>query len=129
MKKALILYSYFTMEMIVINYYWDNGIHGSSPWKRIKFDKRGIEDIISNLLGFIPLGFACTLTLSGLGGAFVRKAVYVTLFLCVLVSLFIETAQAWMPSGSSSQLDLMCNTAGSVIGIFMAHWVLKKELF
>jgi hypothetical protein len=97
----------------------------SSPWKRFKFDKGGIEDIVLNLVGFLPLGFVFTSTLGGRGGAFKKKAIYITLFLCVLVSLIIETAQAWMPSRSSSQLDLMCNTAGSVIGIFMAHWVLK----
>jgi hypothetical protein len=96
----------------------------SAPWKGFKFDKRGIEDIVLNLLGFIPLGFVFTSTLGRLGGAFKKKAVYITLFLCVLVSLIIETAQAWMPSRSSSQLDLMCNTAGAAVGIFMAHWVL-----
>ena len=29
-----------------------------------------------------------------------------------MVSLIIETAQAWMPSRSSSQLDLLCNGGG-----------------
>ena len=98
----------------------------SAPWKGIKFDKKGIEDIVLNLAGFIPLGFVFTSTLSGFGGVFKKKAVYITLILCILVSLTIETAQAWMPSRSSSQLDLVCNIAGSVIGIFVAWWVLKK---
>jgi hypothetical protein len=66
----------------------------SSPWKGFKFDKRGIDDIVLNLVGFLPLGFVFTSTLGGLGGAFKKKAVYITLFLCVLVSLIIETAQA-----------------------------------
>jgi len=101
----------------------------SSPWKGIKFDKKGIEDILLNLAGFIPLGFVFTTTFGGLGGAPQKKAVYITLFLCLLVSLIIEIAQAWMPSRSSSQLDLMCNVAGSVIGIFMAHWILKRKGF
>lgn len=98
----------------------------SAPWKGIKLDKKGIEDIVLNLAGFIPLGFVFTSTLSGFGGVFKKKAVYITLILCILVSLTIETAQAWMPSRSSSQLDLVCNIAGSVIGIFVAWWVLKK---
>ena len=93
----------------------------SSPWKGFKLDKGGIEDTVLNLVGFIPLGFVFSLTL---GGAFKKKAPYITLFLCILVSLIIETVQAWMPSRSSSQLDLMCNTAGAVIGIFVAHWAL-----
>ena len=62
-----------------------------------------------------------------LHGAAKKKTVFITLFLCVLVSLIIETAQAWMPSRSSSQLDLICNAAGSGIGIFMAWWVFEKE--
>jgi hypothetical protein len=59
----------------------------SSPWKGFKFDKRGIEDIVLNLVGFIPLGFVFTLTLGGFGGAFKKKAVYFPLFLCVLVKI------------------------------------------
>ena len=101
----------------------------SAPWKGFKFDKKGIEDIVLNLAGFIPLGFFFILTLGRLHGAAKKKTVFITLFLCVLVSLIIETAQAWMPSRSSSQLDLMCNTAGSVIGIFMAWWVFEKEWY
>ena len=99
----------------------------SSPWKRFKFDKKTIEDIVMNLVGFIPLGLVLTSTLSGLCGTFKTKVVYFALFLCVLVSLSIETAQAWMPSRSSSQLDLICNTAGSVIGIGIALWIIEKE--
>ena len=99
----------------------------SSPWKGFKFDKGDIEDIVLNIVGFIPLGFDFNLTLGRLNSAAKEKAVYITLFLCIVVSLIIETAQAWMPSRSSSQLDLMCNAAGSGIGIFMAHWVSKKE--
>jgi hypothetical protein len=95
----------------------------SSPWKRIKFDKMGLYDIVINILGFIPLGLTVTLTLSKLGCASMKKTVYFTLFFCVAVSLIIEIAQAWMPSRSSSQLDLMCNTAGSVIGIVIALWM------
>ena len=98
----------------------------SSPWERNNFGKRQIEDIVLNLLGFIPLGFAFTLTLRELGGGFVKKAAYVTFFICILVSLIIETAQTWILSRSSSQLDLMCNTAGSVIGIMIALWMLRK---
>jgi hypothetical protein len=100
----------------------------SSPWGRNSFGKRQIEDIVLNLFGFIPLGFAFTLTLRELGGGFVKKAAYDTFFICILVSLFIETAQAWILSRSSSQLDLMCNTAGSVIGIFIAQWFLGKRM-
>ena len=98
----------------------------ATPWKRFKFDKKSIEDIVLNLAGFILLGFVFTSTLTGFGGAFQKKTAYIALFLCVLVSLIIETAQAWMPSRSSSQLDLMCNTAGSVIGIMIALWMLRK---
>ena len=82
--------------------------------------------MVLNLAGFIPLGFLFSFTLSGLRGVFKKKAVIITLLLCVMVSLIIETAQAWMSSRSSSQLDLMCNTAGSVIGIFICLWVLKR---
>ena len=96
------------------------------PWERFRHDRKGIEDIVLNLMGFIPLGFVITLTLVGVGGVFKKKAAFMSFILCVVVSLIIEIAQAWMPSRSSSQLDLMCNTAGSVIGIFIANFALKR---
>ena len=96
----------------------------SSPWKGFKFDKRGIEDIVWNLVGFIPLGFILAATFVKAGS---KHSILITVALCFTLSLFIEVIQAWLPSRSSSQMDLICNTAGSVIGIFMAHWALKKE--
>ena len=99
----------------------------SSPWEGFKLDKKGIEDIVLNLVGFIPLGFVFTSTLVGVGGVFKKKAAFISLFFCFMVSLVIETAQAWLPSRSSSQLDLMCNTAGSVIGIMIGLWYLLKN--
>ena len=61
-------------------------------------------------------------------GAYPKKHGFlITMAICFTVSLAIEIVQAWLPSRSSSQMDLICNTAGSVIGIFMARWALKKE--
>ena len=77
----------------------------SSPWKRFKLDKKGIEDIILNLVGFIPLGIVFTSTLVGVGGVSKKKAAFISLFSCFVVSLIIETAQAWLPSRSSSHRD------------------------
>ena len=82
------------------------------PWERFKLDEKGIEDIVLNLVGFMPLGFVVTWTLAGAGGVFEKKAAFIALFFCVVVSLIIEIVQAWMPSRSSSQLDLLCNGGG-----------------
>lgn len=96
----------------------------SAPLKGFKFDNRGAEDIVLNLAGFIPLGFIFAATFVRAGS---KHSILITVALCFTLSLFIEIIQAWLPSRSSSQMDLICNTTGSVIGIFMAHWVLKKE--
>ena len=50
------------------------------PWERLKFDEKGIEDIVLNLVGFMPLGFVVTWTLAGAGGVFEKKAAFIALF-------------------------------------------------
>ena len=70
-------------------------------------------DILLNTLLFIPLGAG--LRLSGL-------SLWKALFLCFLLSLSIETAQALVVRGRASTLsDLLTNTLGGAIGACSAH--------
>lgn len=72
------------------------------------------EDVLLNLAGFVPFGFVLAALLR------MRRRGVAVLLLTVLVgfllSLFIETLQAWMPSRTSSLLDLTLNTAGTMVG-------------
>jgi len=88
----------------------------SLPWTDFQANKGFLIDFIINLLGFIPLGFILCASFTESGGIFQKKAILFSAILCFLISLFIEIAQAWIPSRSSQGLDLILNTTGALIG-------------
>lgn len=73
-----------------------------------------IEDLIVNVLGFVPLGFVAVPALGERFGTLGRLLV-AALFGAAL-SLSVETAQNFLPSRVSSNVDLGCNALGSLIG-------------
>jgi hypothetical protein len=89
------------------------------PWNNFNFNRGFIMDAIINLIGFIPFAFILSAILVGAGGALEKRAVLITVAFCFLVSLTLEILQAWMPSRSSSLLDLMLNTIGGWTGAFI----------
>ncbi len=96
----------------------------SFSWSWLKFKTEFIEDVIVNLMGFIPLGFFLNATLSKAGSGFERHGVLITVVLCFLISLFIEILQAWIPSRSSDFLDLLLNTLGALLGVMIYRFLL-----
>jgi hypothetical protein len=88
----------------------------SSPWSRLTFNTEFFEDVMINLMGFIPLGFFLNATFAKAGGSFERHGILITIVFCFFVSLFIEILQAWIPSRSSDVLDLVLNTLGGLFG-------------
>jgi hypothetical protein len=78
----------------------------------------GLAELIQNLLLFIPLG-AC-LALAG------RRLLAATL-IGAAVSLAVEFAQQWIPGRDPNVGDIICNTAGTAIGVALAwsrsHWL------
>ncbi len=86
------------------------------PENGFEFNRKHIQDIIINFVGFIPFGFVLTATLIKLGGIFKKHSVLVAVSLCLIVSLIIEIAQASLPSRSSEMLDLVLNTLGASMG-------------
>jgi VanZ like protein/concanavalin A-like lectin/glucanase superfamily protein len=88
----------------------------SFSWNRLKFNAEFFEDVMINLIGFIPLGFFLSATFAKAGDLLERHAVLITVAFCFFVSLFIEVLQAWIPSRSSDVLDLVLNTVGGLLG-------------
>jgi len=88
------------------------------PWSNFNFNRSFIIDTLVNLIGFIPFAFILSATLIRVGGAFEKHGVLITVAFCFLVSLALEILQAWMPSRSSSMLDLVLNTLGGWTGAF-----------
>jgi VanZ family protein len=81
-------------------------------------------DAVINLLAYLPFGLLVGLTLRARFGALVS----VILGLCagVLLSASMEYLQMYLPSRTSSNLDLLNNSAGALIGallaVSMASW-------
>ena len=86
------------------------------PRNRPGFNIEFIEDVMINLVGFIPFGFFLNATFVKAGDGFEKHGVLIAVALCFFVSLFIEVLQAWIPSRSSDVLDLVLNTAGGLLG-------------
>ena len=89
----------------------------SPPWDKFEFNWSFVQDVMLNVLGFVPFGFLIMATLLKAKHRYHRYDVLIAAMLCFLVSMSIEAGQAWMPSRSSHMLDLMLNTLGGVIGI------------
>ena len=90
----------------------------AGPGNSFNLSRGYIIDVVLNLIGFIPFAFILCATLIRVGGAFDKHAVLMTIAFCFSVSLALEILQAWMPSRSSSMLDLVLNTLGGCIGAF-----------
>ncbi|HAV65388.1 MAG TPA: hypothetical protein DCY13_23810, partial [Verrucomicrobiales bacterium] len=88
-------------------------------WKLVpgEINRSLAVDIIVNLTGFIPFGW---LLLADPG---MRRLLRGRLIMAVLAgflfSLGLETVQAWIPTRSSSLLDLFLNTAGTAVGALL----------
>lgn len=78
-----------------------------------------VFDLVTNVLVYLPLGFLLTLALTGLPGRFTPAILAV--LLSGSVSCGLESLQTWLPSRVPSNLDLACNTLGSLIGAILAH--------
>ena len=87
------------------------------PRKEIRFNTDSIVDIFLNIFGFIPFGFFLSATLNDIGSIFRKKRGLITVGICLMVSLIIETVQAWLPDRHSSLSDLMLNVFGGWIGL------------
>lgn len=88
------------------------------PWKEHPRLLPYLKDVIVNVLGFIPFGFFYM-------ALFRREAQpsYATAFGVAILglgaSLAIELTQAYLPTRSSSLMDVFCNLLGTVIGILL----------
>ncbi|UCV03660.1 VanZ family protein [Dechloromonas denitrificans] len=78
-------------------------------------------DLAANVAVYLPLGFFLTLALRGLPGRF--TAPILAVLLAGGVSFGLETVQTWLPSRVPSNVDLVCNTLGGLLGAIWVQWV------
>jgi hypothetical protein len=95
------------------------------PWHGFEFNRSLIQDMVVNLIGFIPLGFVLLATFYKAGPYPEKHGFLITIAICFTVSLAIEILQAWIPSRSSDSLDLMLNTLGGFMGAKFSYYIMK----
>lgn len=71
-------------------------------------------DVFANVLGYLPLGLLCAL--AGYPHLRGRSALLAGAPLGALLSLGLEAAQSFLPTRFASNVDLLCNTAGALLG-------------
>jgi glycopeptide antibiotics resistance protein len=91
------------------------------PWH---FGSR--TDLISNVLLFMPWGFLLAMWLAGRGARFIASLI-LALISGALISASVELGQLFAPSRTTSFMDLLTNTSGSMLGALIgwpwALWV------
>jgi VanZ family protein len=86
-------------------------------------------DLIVNVLGYIPFGLLVFASLQGRQGKIGASATWLlTCAAGLLLSLTLETLQNFLPSRTPSNLDLICNTIGAVLGASFARWLQPRLL-
>jgi hypothetical protein len=92
----------------------------AAPWTEFSPSWEYVNDVLRNILGFLPFGFALSGYLS-LGGK-VRHAVLITILAGALTSLGIEILQGFIPQRESGVTDIITNTLGTVLGAYLVRW-------
>ncbi len=92
------------------------------PWKIQNYNRSFWNDMFVNILGFIPFGFAASGWIWK-GEKRIRPAAIVRVILLGAgVSLLIELVQVYLPTRDSSLTDVINNTLGAIIGV----WLFRK---
>lgn len=99
---------------------------GQSPWAFVTAPLPRYWtwfDVISNWLGYVPLGFLCVLVAvrSGLS----RIGWWLLLLYPSVLSLMLETVQGYLSARVSSNLDWFLNSAGGATGAGLAWGLLR----
>ena len=89
------------------------------PWENFNLGKSLCIDVTINLIGFIPLSFVLSGFIRSVGLTPERRYTFILILFCCCISLIIEIIQAWMATRSSSMLDLILNSSGAYIGIWL----------
>jgi len=88
-------------------------------WRDLDWDEGIVKDILVNILGFVPFALCMLIFLIGNRNMSPRQAAFLTVLAGAILSLIIESVQMSLPTRSPSSLDLLCNTAGAVMGILV----------
>ena len=86
----------------------------TAPWPRYIT----MEDVLVNIAAYVPLGFL--LARAFMKNARDRRAVRMAALLAFVVSVGMESAQMFMPTRIASNVDVLANSIGGLIGALAA---------
>jgi glycopeptide antibiotics resistance protein len=86
-------------------------------WNEFEFTKSYARAAIKNLVGFVPLGWCFYVYWSQLRP--IRRPVLSTIVMGAAVSFTIEFFQGFLPTRDSGTTDIITNTAGTALGIWL----------
>ncbi len=96
------------------------------PWGSTPIKMSDLDDIVINILGFVPFGFIvyCHRRWAKPDG----RVWNVVWAVCIgaTLSLAIELTQVWLPNRTSSATDVFCNTLGTFLGALLASKIQSK---
>lgn len=85
-----------------------------SPWKEFHRKRTHLDDILSNIAGFVPLGFFFCAYFTSVRQ--VKHGGWAVIVFGAIVSLTIEVLQAYLPTRDSGFTDVVSNTLGTAVG-------------
>jgi hypothetical protein len=98
----------------------------SFPWRHFRSTPGYWKDVAINVIGFVPFGFFFFAYFSTARAS--RKAALLVLSLGFFTSLTIEVLQAWLPTRNSGINDLITNTFGTGLGVFLYRTALARMI-
>lgn len=85
-----------------------------SPRKEFRRKSTRLDDIVSNIVGFVPLGFVFCAYFTSVRQF--KHGGWAVIVLGAIVSLTIEVLQAYLPTRDSGLTDVITNTLGTAVG-------------
>jgi len=88
------------------------------PWDEFRPNRSYAADVAINVVGFVPLGFFFCLYVKS--RRLNRRPELTSILLGAGTSLLIEVLQAFLPTRSSGMTDLITNTVGTTLGVYLS---------
>lgn len=89
-------------------------------WREFTPNLDYCEDVLINIAGFIPVGWFFFAYFSLVRR--IKRPALTTILLGFLISLTIESLQGFLPTRNSGTTDLMTNTLGTCVGVWLYRW-------
>lgn len=114
-------------DLYIPEYY---GYHGQPllepPWKEFRLTSSYAKDVVINIAGFVPLGFFFCAYFSAKHR--ISHPARATVLLGGAISLTIEILQAYLPMRDSGMTDVITNTLGTAVGVWLYGWGMARVL-